>query len=316
MIRYEALKDKPKQLLALTGFTPEEFTALLPMFSKHFSLFVETKTLDGKERKKRQYTLYKNSCFSSTADMLLFILIYLRKAMTQDVLGAIFGMDRPVANKWVHLLLPIVNAALSDLGELPVREKELSVSDESCEASTVALRFLAFFFHDGVERPIQRPKDTAAQKAYYSGKKKHHSVKNNILINAESKVVFLTGSYAGRIHDKRIADLSGYSPPRGSVLYQDTGFQGFRCPDVEIIQPKKKPKGQDLTIEERARNREISSVRIRVEHAISGIKRFRIVKDKLRNTKDGFADFVMETCCGLHNFRLNFRPWKYPIPQD
>ena len=102
----------------------------------------------------------------------------------------------------------------------------------------------------------------------------------------------------------------------GSVLYQDTGFQGFTCPDVKIIQPQKKLKGRDLTPEEKVKNREISSIRIRVEHAIAGIKRFRIVKDKLRNYKKGFADFVMETCCGLHNFRLNFRPWEYPIPQD
>ena len=68
----------------------------------------------------------------------------------------------------------------------------------------LTLRFHIFFFHDGVERPIQRPKDVAAQQAYYSGKKKQHTVKNNILIKvSDSKVVFLTPSYEGRIHDKR-----------------------------------------------------------------------------------------------------------------
>ena len=103
----------------------------------------------------------------------------------------------------------------------------------------LTLRFHIIFFHDGIECPIQRPKDVEAQKAYYSGKKKQHTVKNNILINADSKVVFLTLSYEGRIHDKRIADMAGYSPPPGSVLYQDTGFQSFTCPDVKIIQPQK-----------------------------------------------------------------------------
>ena len=166
------------------------------------------------------------------------------------------------------------------------------------------------------ERPIQRPKDVEAQKAYYSGKKKQHTIKNNVMINADSKVVFLTPSCEGRIHDKRIADRAGYSPPRGSILYQDSGFQGFTCPDVQIIQPKKKPKGRHLTDEEKAKNREIASIRIRVEHAIGGIKRYRIVKEKLRNYKKGFADLVMETCCGLHNFRLNFRPWSYPTHLD
>lgn len=69
--------------------------------------------------------------------------------------------------------------------------------------------------------------------------------------------------------------------------------------------------------EAKANNREIASIRIRAEHTIASIKRFRIVKDKLPNPKNCFADFVMETCCGLHNFRLNFRPRVYrSILQD
>ena len=171
------------------------------------------------------------------------------------------------------------------------------------------------FFHDATERPIRRPKDPQVQKTYYSGKKKQHMIKNNLVINAESKVVFLTQTFEGRIHDKHIADIVGYTVPRGSDLYQDSGFQGFTLPHVHIIQPKKKPKGRELTPEEKEKNRLISSIRIQAEHAISGVKRFRIVKDKLRNWKKGFSDLVMETCCGLHNFRLNFRPWCYNTPQ-
>ena len=74
MTRYETLKDKPKRFVSLTGnHTLEEFSALLPSFSKRFLEFVETQTLDGKRRKKRRYTLYKNSCLPTQEDMLLFI---------------------------------------------------------------------------------------------------------------------------------------------------------------------------------------------------------------------------------------------------
>lgn len=139
-------------------------------------------------------------------------------------------------------------------------------------------------------------------------------MKNNLIINASGKVVLLTPSFEGRHHDKHIADRVGYRVPPGSTLYQDTGFQGFTLPDINIIQPKKKPRGGELTDEEKENNRKIASIRIRVEHAISGVKRYRIVKDKLRNWKKGFCDLVMETCCGLHNFRLNFRPWHYETP--
>lgn len=170
------------------------------------------------------------------------------------------------------------------------------------------------FFDDGTERPIRRPKDPETQKAHYSGKKKQHTLKNNLMIYTDSKVVFLTPSCEGRIHDKRIADMDRYSPAMGSILYQDAGFQGFTLPGIDSIHPKKKPKRRELTVEQTAKNRKISSIRIRLEHVISGVKRYRIVKDELRNYKTGFTDLVMQTCCGLHNFRLDFRPWAYQIP--
>ena len=176
------------------------------------------------------------------------------------------------------------------------------------------IRLQNTFFHDATERRIQRPKDPEAQQAHYSGKKKQHTVKNNLMINTDSKVVLLTPCYEGRIHDKHIADMTVSFLPRRSYLYQDSGFQGFSVPGVKMIQPTKKPKGRELTVQEKAKNRKISSIRIRIEHAMSGIKRYRIVKDKLRNYKKGFTDLVMETCSGLHNFRLNFRPWEYPTP--
>jgi hypothetical protein len=70
------------------------------------------------------------------------------------------------------------------------------------------------------------------------------------------------------------------------MLYQDTGFQDFALKDVIIIQPKKKPRGGKLTDAEKAENRRISSIRMRIEHAIGGVKRYRIVKDKIRLLKE------------------------------
>jgi DDE superfamily endonuclease len=89
------------------------------------------------------------------------------------------------------------------------------------------------------------------------------------------------------------------------------GFQGFLLNGITIVQPQKKPPGRELTPPEKASNRAISSIRIRIEHAIGGVKRSRIVKDRIRLLKDGIRDTIMETCCGLHNFRLQYRPWHY-----
>ncbi len=45
---------------------------------------------------------------------------------------------------------------------------------------------------------------------------------------------------------------------------------------------------------------------------MSGIKRLRIVKDKLRVWANYFPDAIMEICCGLHNLRIESRKWSYP----
>ena len=114
----------------------------------------------------------------------------------------------------------------------------------------------------------------------------------------------------GKRHDKRMADESSYRLPSGSYLLQDTGFQGFKLDDIFILQPKKKPRGKELTEEEKLANQNISRVRVRIEHVMSGIKRCRIVKDRNRNWLKGFRDRIILIACGLHNLRLKFRPWK------
>ena len=122
---------------------------------------------------------------------------------------------------------------------------------------------------------------------------------------------FLRATFEGKAHDKSLAEFAGSTLPPGSCLYQDMGFQGFVLAGVTIVQPQKKPRGGELTPPEKATNRRISSIRIRIEHAIGGVKRYRMVKNKIRLLKDGIRDTIMETCCGLHNFRLQYRPWHY-----
>ena len=70
---------------------------------------------------------------------------------------------------------------------------------------------------------------------------------------------------------------------------------------------EKKPRGGELTPEEKERNRQLSCVRVCAEHALAGVKRSRSVKDVLRNTKEGFSGLAMVVACGLHNLRLECR---------
>src|SRR5206468_6823950 len=85
------------------------------------------------------------------------------------------------------------------------------------------------------------------------GKKKDHTVKNVLLVNALLIILFLSDTYGGRVHDKRIVDATPYPLPTGSRLLQDLGFLAFTLPQVEILMPTKKPRGQELTLEQESR---------------------------------------------------------------
>ena len=133
-------------------------------------------------------------------------------------------------------------------------------------------------------------------------------MKNNRILAIEEHLVrYLSRTWAGRIHDKRMCDEEDYTFPPGCVLLKDTGFQGFEPANVSTYQPKKKPRKQELSAEDKAENQMISRIRILVEHVIGGVKRCHIVHDVFRNTKAQFDDLVMEIACGLHNFRTPLR---------
>lgn len=90
-------------------------------------------------------------------------------------------------------------------------------------------------------------------------------------------------------------------------MLKDTGFQGYEPPNTTPIQPKKKPKGRELTPDEKQRNKEIARDRIGVEHSIGGAKIYHIARDIFRNHKNQFDDQVMEIVCGLFNFKIEQR---------
>ena len=162
MSQYEKYAEKPSDFLALTGYTREEFDSLLPDFRDSYYEWMSTHRLDGKPRGNRQYSDYKNSPLPTIEEKLFFILNYLKTNNLQVVQGALFGLSQPKANVWIHCLHTVLNLTLDKLGKLPARQMSDVTFDEEEET---------LYFHDGTERPIERPLDSDKQKAYYSGKK-------------------------------------------------------------------------------------------------------------------------------------------------
>ncbi len=137
-------------------------------------------------------------------------------------------------------------------------------------------------------------------------------MKNNLVGGLEDRQVKYLGCvHEGKKHDKKICDEEGTRLPGGADLYRDSAFQGHDLPGITVHQPRKKPRGGELSAEDREANRLISGIRVVIEHIISGVKRCRIVKDVFRNTKQGFDDVAMELACGLHNYRSSWRHQSY-----
>jgi len=155
----------------------------------------------------------------------------------------------------------------------------------------------------------QRKQARERQRQYYSSKKKRHTVKNIVITDKSTRKIKALGpTCEGKKHDKAAVDETDFLFPPGSRLWQATGFQRSAPPGTTTYQPKKKPRGSELTPAEKETNQTISRERIGGEHSIGGTKVFRIVHEVFRNHRPAFDDLVMATACGLHNLRLDFRP--------
>jgi hypothetical protein len=299
MIRFNQLKDKPQLLRCLTGLNLVAFDELLSAFKRAYQDDLERR--DGRRAvpRQRRRGAGRKGALPTIEDKLVFILFYFRLYPVQMAQGFFYGMGQPQANEWIHRLTPILNQALGYEMQLPAREPK---DIQQVLAECPGLEFII----DGTERPVRRPKDGDKQRRYYSGKKKRHTVKNNLVTDKRTrKIKVLSRTVEGKKHDKKLADEQAIPFPSGSHLWKDTGFQGYEPQDVHTYQPTKKPEGGELTPQEKERNAAISSQRMGVEHSIAGVKVYRIAHDVFRNLVDGFDDLVMETACGLHNLRLD-----------
>ena len=234
VLEYERLKEDRRRLLALTGLTHKEFEALHQTFSAVYATeYPGDKTAAGRVR-KRQRGGGRKGQLPTTEQKLLFSLVYQKTYPLQVLLGEVFGLSQSRANRWLQRLLPILKQALEELGVLPSRVPEEFAEQERSQRETAELII------DGTDRRRQRPKNQAKQILHYSGKQKTHSDKNVVVVNAKTKRVgYLSQTYAGKMHDKKIVDTEPICYPPGTILYKDSGFQGYEPPVQQTHQPKK-----------------------------------------------------------------------------
>jgi len=121
------------------------------------------------------------------------------------------------------------------------------------------------------------------------------------------EVLYLSPTYGGSVHDKKICDLEQVTFLKQARILVDLGFMGLSSTVAQIIQPHKKKKNHELTAEQEQANQWISKIRVKVEHIIASIKIFRKVKEKFRGRLFNREDRVMLIACGLHNLKLKVK---------
>lgn len=291
----QKLSHDPRAMKALTGLSYQEFEDLVPTFEKSYRDIQRQKP-----NRQRKVGGGKKGKLPSPESKLFFILFYLKAYPTFDVLGFMTDRDRGKCCRSVHILLKALKNTLGR--EIVLPERKIRTVEEFLEKFPEAKDV----FFDGTERRIQRPKNKKRQNKLYSGKKKANTRKNIIVSDEHKRILFLSPTKSGRRHDKRIVDKSVLHIPDSVGKWMDTGFQGLDKFYERVVMPKKGTKKHPLSITDKADNRIISSFRVVVEHALAGIKRFRILTDVLRNKIGLFDDMIIEIASGLWNFHLRY----------
>ena len=298
-----------RQFRALTGLSYAAFNKLLPIFTEHFHRLAQERYEQHRAKRKRKPGAGQKGKLDTMEKKLFFSLYYFKTYPTFDVLGDRFGLDRSKACTNIHRLTPIVTAALNQLGVLPKRKFD------TVAELTAAFADVEKLLIDATERPCCRPQDSAKQQAAYSGKKKHHTVKNTVIASTCRQILFLGYTVFGSQHD--YARLKAEFPPEVDWFAQfkiwvDLGYLGFQKDyhTLELHIPHKKPRksattpSPTLTDSQKEDNRHMSRIRIAVENAICKMKRFNILVNKFRNRKDQFVDDVAVVAAGLANWMV------------
>jgi DDE superfamily endonuclease/Helix-turn-helix of DDE superfamily endonuclease len=155
---------------------------------------------------------------------------------------------------------------------------------------------------DVTETPIERP--IRKQKDFYSGKKKHHTLKTQVIIEQDTGLIICIFCGQGRQHDFALFKSSGIHFHPLTESLQDSGYQGINQYHHNSYTPKKKPKTRELSLIEKEYNRELAKERICIEHVNRRLKIFKILAERYRNRRRRYG-LRCNLIAGIYNYELS-----------
>ena len=281
---------------ALTGLGVQEFKDLIEPFSWYYQEYWASQRIDP----ERAYGAGRKGSLQTYEEKLFAGLMYLKAYATYDVFGFHIGCDRSQACRWIAHIFPALELTMQRKLLLPQRK---ITSIEEFQRLFPEVKEIMV---DGTERRRQRPKKKKSQQKTYSGKKKIHGRKNIIIADKKKRILVVTKTKSARRHDKRLKEELFEHIPKDIDVYTDTAFIGEQSNHPRLFLPKKKPKGRNLTEDDKLTNKIISSYRVIAEHAIGGMKRYQALTQIYRNRKPYFDDKILLLAAGLWNYHLSY----------
>ncbi len=251
LLTYTSLSKKPRIFKKLTGVSLEEFHVLCektkPDYQKVFK------------------SVGRPSVLRSIEDKLTILMVYYRTYVTHEFLGYFVGLDNSNICRLFKKMEPLLARKIHI-------KKDRTLTNEKIEEILL----------DVTEQPIQRPKKTSDRKKYYSGKKKRHTQKVELVMTPEGEILSISHTRPGSEHDFKVRRQSD-PLPRKPKKYVDLGYQGLQKITRNTFLPFKKPKGKPLNSGQKSYNKAHSRIRIAIEHKFAEVKKFRILGEVYRN---------------------------------
>jgi len=302
ILRREQLGKHPAVFRSMTGLTVAVFDQLLPPLRAAFAAD-HRRRLD---RPGRQRAVGGGDNFDLDADdQFLLTIIWLRHYPTQECLGYLFGVSDSTALRAVRRCLAILEALGRDGMRLPDPGRGHRKPLPALLQDTPELAVIVDTFEQRTQRPARR------QRAYYSGKKKAHTLKSQVAVDEDGRVVDVAESRPGRWADLKVfrrSGLVGKLIRAGVGALGDLAYVGIADVSARLrgATPRRKPRGQDRPPEDRRYNRAFARRRIGVEHGINRLRRYQALTAVNRHGRRGHATRV-RAVAGLVNHMLDHR---------
>ena len=273
-LRYNKIKNHPRTFHRLFGISVDEFERIVTAVEPEW----EKRVVKRYKRPGRNNKL-------SLREQILMLLLYYRSYTTQIFIGFLFGIDDSRVCRNIQRLEPI-------LARVMAITKTRHLSQEEIEEIII----------DATEQQIERPKK--GQKAFYSGKKKRHTNKTEVRITTPGRIIHVSKTKPGAIHDFTVYK-EDTPVPKDSTALADSGYQGLDKLHARTEIPFKATKNNSLDKEDKAYNRALSRIRVKVENVLRQLKIFRILSDRYRN-KNKRYNLKFNIIAGIVNFKNGF----------